>query len=282
MPAPPSSRAATASASKKPNSSSSASAHAEQDRPCRLGSQVGLGHALLGALDRPLDRAVDLSRADVDTALPERRLRRELGQQVRVVRQPLRERRDPVDGDALDRHPRAARCRAVAISASSSRDMRGIRIWTSARSTERCSRISSSTSSARRRARASPATTRSESALIVSANSARARAGFPAGRTRRGRLRARRVRAAPPARGDVVRRHRACPDDARRLRDIRFRRRKADPERLPGRSAISPSALRQTQRSRRSESQVVRTARRPTRAARRRRRRARSSTPRSP
>jgi hypothetical protein len=39
-------------------------------------------------------------------ALPERRLCGELRQQVREVRQSLRERRDPVDRDSLDRHLR--------------------------------------------------------------------------------------------------------------------------------------------------------------------------------
>ncbi len=65
----------------------------------------------------------------------------------------------------------------VAISASSSRDMRGIRICTSARSTERCSRISSPTSSATPTITTVAGATRSESVLIVSANSARS---FPA------------------------------------------------------------------------------------------------------
>jgi hypothetical protein len=61
----------------------------------------------------------------------------------------------------------------VAISANSTRDIRGIRIWTSARSIERCSRISSSTSSATPTRTMVAATMRSESVLIVSAKRAR-------------------------------------------------------------------------------------------------------------
>ena len=60
-----------------------------------------------------------------------------------------------------------------AISASSSRAMRGIRTWTSARSTERCSRISSSTVSATPMSTSVAGTARSESSLMVSVKSAR-------------------------------------------------------------------------------------------------------------
>ena len=51
--------------------------------------------------------------------------------------------------------------------------MRGIRTWTSARSTERCSRMSSLTLSATPTRTIVAGTTRSERALIVSANSTR-------------------------------------------------------------------------------------------------------------
>ncbi len=60
-----------------------------------------------------------------------------------------------------------------AISASSSRAMRGMRTWTIARSTDRCSRISSSIVSATPTSTSVAGTTRSESALIVSVKSAR-------------------------------------------------------------------------------------------------------------
>src|SRR3954467_4720592 len=55
---------------------------------------VGLDNALLGAVERTEDGAVDILRLDLDDAPRKRPLRGELREELRVVRQALRERGD--------------------------------------------------------------------------------------------------------------------------------------------------------------------------------------------
>ena len=74
------------------------------DRGRRRAAPIRLGDALLGAIERSLDRGVHVPRLDFGSTCGERRLAGELRQQMRVVGQPLREPGNAVDGGLLDRH----------------------------------------------------------------------------------------------------------------------------------------------------------------------------------